>query len=89
MNVAMLIGGLYWPRIFAFWGVVYMISRMGYIWGYSKSPGARAPFIPPIMLTQLMMPFVAMGSCVALALNTFKDAPTMHAGFGIDEMSML
>jgi len=49
--VCLLVSGLYFPITSAIIGVLYLIGRVGYYWGYSKSVNARKPFVPLIMLT--------------------------------------
>jgi len=70
--VCLLISGLYFPIVTAVIGGIYFIGRMGYMWGYSKSPAARTPFVPLIMLPQLLLPFLAIASCIMLAQDS-KD----------------
>ena len=44
--VSLLIAGMYFPLAAAAWGGMYFLLRIGYHWGYVRSPEARLPFVP-------------------------------------------
>ena len=69
MIVCQLIAGIWMPITTAIWTGIYIIARIGYACGYSKSVKARATFAPILVMTQILFPLFTV---IVTAIFYFK-----------------
>ena len=75
-----MISGINYPLCTAGFGGLYLFARIGYHFGYVRTPSGRVPCSHFVTVLQLIMPFGAIGSLAMFYLKTDEGNENIHYG---------